>query len=223
MNRATFLEQVLNRRQTQDRTPFKRWVEELDGFDSAVQSIYNDSISWAKAVGIIKEKEPEKKDTRKLSYEESIVKDFFSSRSLSPETTRDYADLIELVLKLVGKDGLVSPHKFISISTKKGLSFGDSFWRDSPGWLVVIPIGNSNSHDYELGRPHLHTPINGLGGFTQYGGSYGNNMTHRPSELRAPTFEEVKDCVANILYRNRDVVYIFADKFYDEYEENDER
>lgn len=58
--------------------------------------------------------------------------------------------------------------------------------------VVVVPIGNSNSHNYEIGLPVMRAPIDEKMRFNRFGSKVdmGNQLTRAQNELRLPTFEE---------------------------------
>jgi hypothetical protein len=186
-------------------------------FVRAVDIISEDTRIWAESVGLGKKK-PDPKLLAGLSDIEKLVAEYFSSRSLRIEEYRDRADFIDLILGVIGiQFGTtfnVTPHKFIPVSAAK--KDGSNIFRGAPRWFSIIPIGNSNSHDYRIGVAVIRAPFLPAARLCNpRNGAFGNTMTDDPSELMVPSAEQIRESLARVLYYNLDMLDAFSHDFLD--------
>lgn len=163
---------------------FHSHVAKQEWFNQLVDEVMSRTSTWATKVGILKSKETVDKDIPK---EEAVWKKYFKDHTFrSPEESRNIADLIEI---LTG----VSPHKYI-VAPKETAGSRTFF----PPYICVIPTGNTNGHDYEIGSPILSFGMSPI--FIKSDGDTGNNMTTNIDHISVPTRDQVVMLISRVMY-----------------------
>lgn len=68
--------------------------------------------------------------------------------------------------------------------------------------IAVVPVGNSNAHNYNLGRAAICLyPASGI--FVQQDGVPGNHLSDYIQDLRLPELEEIEDCLKALAKKNK--------------------
>ena len=161
-------------------------LKEFDKFEDLVHKIEAKTIRWGKTVGIGKTEEI-KPD---ISEEELKWKNYFRDHSFnSVEDARNVADLI---YNLTG----VKASRFISEVKETKVRF--------PAFISIVPIGNTNDHDYTIGEPILSFSTGSQ--FVRINGTTGNSMSTRTSEYRLSTRSEIELIVASVMLRSPNLI-----------------
>lgn len=202
------------RRETEGPDEFIDALIEEPIFIAAVGRIFEANSVWGERVGIGKAQAMGEDLENSLSPVDRLLYRYFGDRVVPPEVARDRADFVLLITDIMKEFGTmpkeieVVPHKFIVSKKRTSNPFSSM-----PKWGAVIPIGNSNSHDYPIGEVAIRTPFMPPKRFIISGnGSYGNNMTELTEELTLPDIEEFAEALARSAYYNSDVlISVFSD------------
>lgn len=161
------------------RDEFIRKMPEYSTFQSIVDVLEIDTKKFSDEIGKSKAKPVDVKP------EEEVWRKFFQDHEFySAEDARNWSDGISILT---------------GIDVNKFLKFNKSRSRSHfPPNIVIVPVGNSNSHNYRKG-----TPIINLGHgtvFHKMNGVVGNNMSTSPDDFRFPERSEIEEIVGWLLY-----------------------
>jgi hypothetical protein len=158
-------------------------VTEQDQFKKLVDAVEKNTIAWGYTVGLLGEKKPDADSG--LSDKEKQWKKYFSDHAFSnPEEQRNLCDAFSII------EGM-DLNKFIKVIRATKSSFAPC--------ISIVPTGNTNSHDYSLGKPIFNFSRGTT--FHKLSGSSGNQMTSRVQEYRLSTREEIVQIIQALMYR----------------------
>lgn len=204
---------IYKARESLEKDRFHAYMfEEVKDFLDVTSELYDRIVRWAKDVGLGEEKK-EVKPIPDNGLEKLVAEFFYSHTPSSLEGEREKADLINLFISIAnmasGNNLVANPHKFITVSKTKNVNI----WAKAPAWNCVIPIGNSNGHDYTLNRPAIHAPLTSTDRFINpRTGSWGNRMTTVPHELIVPSLEVFRSALCDTMYYNLDATQLFVNE-----------
>lgn len=157
-------------------------LAEIDIFNKMVDIVQSRSQSYCDKVKSATKKEvPDG-----LSPLEAKWKKYFSDHSFSSvDEQRNMVDAIALVTG-------INVAKFVKIAKQTRGRF--------PCYVCIVPIGNTNSHDYKLGSPIITLSTGTT--FFRANASTGNNMSLNPDDFRMPTRDEIAALIASIAYKS---------------------
>ena len=170
-------------RESDSLDAFTAKMPETEQFAAIASAIMENTTRWGESIGIGK---PKVVEDINLSPEEKKWEKYFKDHSFGDMgSQRNIADLIELLTD-------IPVTKFIkALRTKNS--------REFPGYIVIVPVGNSNSHNYTIGKPIMS--LSGGTIFYKENGSHGNSMEIASDDYRLPTIGEVYTVLAGIMYR----------------------
>jgi hypothetical protein len=187
MNNLDFVTTTMSQRRALPSASFITWVKEQDQFKAIVLRIMINNKKWAEKVGLDK---PKDAASSVLSATEIKWEKFFRSHSFDTSNSqKNFADAFSIVSEL----DLSRFIKFERVAVDRFL----------PN-ISIVPIGNSNEHNYKIGEP-IFCYSRGTT-FLRTNGTAGNSMSGSVDDYRMSNEEEVTTILAGLMYKSDSVV-----------------
>jgi hypothetical protein len=165
-----------------------------DYFDTLVDFIRTNTILMAKKFGLDKTK----KEPVAGNEKEEKWRAFFRDNSF--DSTNQMRLFAEVISMLEGIEALT----FLNISRTRtpDVRF--------PAFVCIVPMDNSNSHNYKIGEPIIN--IEKGTKFYRALGTSGNTMSSALEDYRIASEDEITMCLLSLMYRNPDLAgYIIGE------------